>query len=217
MKKCRSSSPSPHASQGFHLPAGVSSHKEPVPSGGTAYVFRHTSLGTLGRLVLQERGGHCHVFCEVAGEPDDPMTAQRLAILQPLSLELMHRLEAQSGGPVTAPRVSSLPPPASGDPGEWVESKMMQCERCAVGVTLLIFAVRATDQGGLEDYARKMYREVVHQNLPTYVIGPALGGGPLMDRPADILKIWPEREPVRRLRPDEFNPIIRALAQKHCR
>jgi hypothetical protein len=60
-----------------------------------------------------------------------------------------------------------------------------------------------------------MYREVVRQNLPTYVIGPALGGGPLMDRPADILTIWSEREPVLRLRPDEFNPIIHALAQKH--
>jgi hypothetical protein len=167
-------------------------------------------------LVLQDRGGQCHVFSEVAGEPEDPMTAQRLAMLQPLTLELVQRLEAQTSGPVVAPRVSSLPPPASSDPGEWVESKMMQCERCDAGVALLIFAVHATDHGDLEDYARKMYREVVRQNLPTYVIGPALGDGPLMDRPADILKIWPEREPVRRLRLDEFNPIIRALAQVHC-
>lgn len=215
--KTRKPSTTSTAAQGFHLPAGVSSRKEPVPGGGTAYVFRHTTLGSLGRLVLQERAGQCHVFCEVAGEPEDPMTAQRLAILQPLSLELIQRLEAQFGGPVAAPRASSWPPPASGDPGEWVESKMMQCERCDAGVALLIFAVRATDEGGLEDYARRMYREVVRQNLPTYVIGPALGGGPLMDRPADILKIWPEREPVRRLRPDEFNPLIDVLAQAHCR
>jgi hypothetical protein len=33
-------------------------------------------------------------------------------------------------------------------------------------------------------------------NLPTWIIGPALGDGPLMDRPADILKVWPEREPM---------------------
>ena len=38
---------------------------------------------------------------------------------------------------------------------------MMQCERCDTGVALLIFAVRATDHGGLEDYARKMYREAI--------------------------------------------------------
>ena len=97
------------------------------------------------------------------------------------------------------------------------QSKLTQCERCHAGVALLIFAVRAIDHGGLEDYARKMYGEVVRQNLPTYVIGPALGSGPLMDRPADILQIWPKRAPVQRLRPDEFNPIIHAMAQAHCR
>jgi hypothetical protein len=44
--------------------------------------------------------------------------------------------------------------------------------------------------------------------LPTWIIGPALGGGPLMDCPADILKVWPEREPMRRLRPAEFNHVL---------
>ena len=94
---------------------------------------------------------------------------------------------------------------------------MMQCERCGSGIALLIFADQAADLGGLEDYARQMYQRVTELNLPTYVIGPALGEGPLMERPADILKIWPEREPVRRLRPDEFNPLIAALARAHCR
>jgi hypothetical protein len=92
----------------------------------------------------------------------------------------------------------------------------MQCERCGAGVALLIFAERATDRGGLEDYARHMYPEVRRLHLPTYVIGPALGDGPLENRPADILKIWPERERVRRLRPAEFNPIIAKLARAHC-
>ena len=32
----------------------------------------------------------------------------------------------------------------------------------------------------------------------------------------DILKIWPEREPVRRLRQDEFNPVLDELMTKHC-
>ena len=53
-------------------------------------------------------------------------------------------------------------------------------------------------------------------NVPTYVIGLALGDGPLMDRPADILKIWPEREAMQRLRPDEFNPLLDQLARAHC-
>jgi hypothetical protein len=37
-----------------------------------------------------------------------------------------------------------------------------------------------------------------------------------MERPADILEIWPERESIRRLRPDELNPNIAALARTHC-
>jgi hypothetical protein len=37
-----------------------------------------------------------------------------------------------------------------------------------------------------------------------------------MARPADILKIWPEREAMQRLRPDEFNPVLDDLAWAHC-
>ncbi len=49
------------------------------------------------------------------------------------------------------------------------------------------------------------------------MIGPPSGEEPLPERPADILKIWPEREPIQRLRPDEFNPMLDELAQAHCR
>src|SRR5262249_36557010 len=204
----------PDFAERFELPAGVSFRKERL-SESSAYVFRHTTLGQLGRLVLRDWAGHCHVSCEVAGDPEDPMTAERLAVFQPVAMALVEHLEAQTGGAVD-PGTMVPPPPLPG-PGEWVESKLMQCERCDAGVALLIFAERATDHGGLEDYARRMYQQVTRLNLPTYVIGPALGEGPLRDRPADILKIWPGRAPVRRLRPDEFNPIIAALAKAHCR
>jgi hypothetical protein len=93
----------------------------------------------------------------------------------------------------------------------------MQCNRCGTGVALLIFAPEATDPGRFEDYARRRYGQVQQLKVPTYVIGPALGDGPLMERPADILQIWPERQPMQRLRPDEFNPILDQLAQTHCR
>jgi len=76
---------------------------------------------------------------------------------------------------------------------------------------------QATDHGGLEDYARLMYAQIQATNLPTWVIGPPQGDAPLPERPADILQVWPRRAPVRRLRPDEFNPIIAALARVHCR
>ena len=212
-KKRPSQKSASSTSNNFQLPPGMSFHKEQI-GGHWAYTFRHTRLGFLGRLVLHDRGGQCQVSSEVAGEPDDPTTAQRLAVLQPLTMSLLQRLQAQTGGPVDITGIAPPPPTTAG--GEWVESKMRQCERCDAGVALLIFAVRAKDRGGLEDYARLMYQDVVRKNLPTYVIGPALGDGPLMERPADILKIWPEREPIRRLRPDEFNPIIAALAHAHC-
>ena len=102
------------------------------------------------------------------------------------------------------------------DAGELVESKLIQCERCDAGVALLIFAPGATDPERFEDYARRMYQQVVQMNVSTYVIGPALGDGPMMDRPAGILKIWPEREAMQRLRPDEFNPLLDDLARAHC-
>ncbi len=60
------------------------------------------------------------------------------------------------------------------------------CERCGRMVAMLIFAPQATDPGGFEDYARKMYPEYTRLDLPTWIIGPALGDGPLIDRPADI-------------------------------
>lgn len=200
----------------FDLPLGVSFKKERL-SFGWAYAFRHTELGELGRILLQDRpDGRTHVTCEVVGDPNDPMTAQRAAIFEPLGMELTRLLDAATGG--TAPKVYPLgaatPPPKPPEPLTGIESKMMQCEKCDAGVALLIFADEATDRGGLEDYARLMYPKVKEMNLPTWVIGPT--DEPSPESPADILKIWPAREPVQRLRPDEFNPIIDALAEAHC-
>jgi N6-adenosine-specific RNA methylase IME4 len=199
----------------FHLPPALSSTKEALPD-GMAYVFRHDALGMLGRIVLQDRGeSQCHVSLEVAGDPEDPMTARRLAVFEPVANALTRRLERQHGR--IEEILGAAPPLTLPNTGEIVESKLMQCEQCDAGVALLIFAPEATDPGRFEDYARRMYRQVVQMNVPTYVIGPALGDGPLMDRPADILKIWPEREPMQRLRPDEFNPLLDQLALAHCR
>ncbi len=205
----------PSRSQGeFRLPPGVSSSKEPL-SDGMAYVFRHEELGLLGRLVLQDMAGaNCHISLELSGAPDDPMTEKRAANFKPLGMELASRLEKQLGraGTIQAVTPPSPPPPSH----ELVESKMMQCEHCDAGVALLIFADQATDHGGLEDYARKMYPQVQQVNLPTWVIGPPVGKEPLLERPADILKIWPEHEPVQHLRPEEFNSIVDQLARTHC-
>ena len=59
-----------------------------------------------------------------------------------------------------------------------------------------------------------MHPTVVKHDLPTWVIGPPSGMS--MDAPSDILKIWPERELLRRLSANEFNPILDQLTAKHC-
>jgi Inward rectifier potassium channel C-terminal domain len=47
----------------------------------------------------------------------------------------------------------------------------------------------------------EMYPQYNRLSVPTWIIGPALGEGPLIDRPADMLKVWPRREPIQRLPP----------------
>ena len=93
-----------------------------------------------------------------------------------------------------------------------IASTLMPCDTCGAPIALLIFA----DDGELEDHARLMHERTVALGLPTWVIGPPLGGGPLDQCPAKARKVYPQREPVRRLSPDEFNPLIDALHRAHC-
>ena len=68
-------------------------------------------------------------------------------------------------------------PPRPPETKEVIESKLIPCERCGTVVAILIFAPNATDPGNFEDYARKMYPHYNHLNVPTWIIGPALGEG----------------------------------------
>jgi hypothetical protein len=198
---------------GFRLPPDITFDKQ-VLQNGMAYMFRHQMLGELGRLVLQEAiDGQTCIECEVVGDPADPMTAKRAAIMQPLGLELSRILGAPAGAPNIDP---AKLPPRSPEPKEVIESQVIPCDRCGKVVAMLIFAPAAIDSGRFEDCARKMYTQYAALNVPTWIIGPALGSGPLMDRPADMLKVWPKRESMQRLRPAEFNPMIEKFATRHC-
>jgi len=144
------------------------------------------------------------------------MTTQRTAIFKPLGLELTRQMEAAFG--TTPEDAGPVDPPARPlEAKEVIESKIIPCERCGSVVAMLIFAPKATDRGRFEDYARKMYQPYNRLNVPTWIIGPALGEGPLIERPADVLKVWPRREPIQRLPPAQFNPLLNQLATKHCR
>src|SRR5215471_5418095 len=153
--------------------------------------------------------------CEVVGDPSDPMTTQREAIFKPLGLELTRQMEAvMCRTPEDAGLVDI--PPRPPETKEMIESKLIPCERCGTVVAMLIFAPKATDPGHFEDYARKMYAHYNHLNVPTWILGPALGEGPLIERPADVLKVWPAREPIQRLQPAQFNSLLDQFVTRHC-
>ena len=165
-------------------------------------------LGELGRILLQELDdGRCHISCEVVGDPSDPMTRQRTAIFKPLGLELTRQMEATFG--TTPEEAGPLDPPLRPPKAkEVIESKIIPCERCGSVVAMFIFAPTATDPGRFEDYARKMYPQYNRLNVPTWIIGSALGEGPIIERPANVLKVWPTREPIQRLPPAQFNRLL---------
>ncbi|WP_258230416.1 hypothetical protein [Pseudomonas protegens] len=176
------------------------------------YVFRDIDLGQLGRLTLESTpGGETRISSEVAGDPQDPMTAQRLKVLEPICEALIHTLERTLGrGRPTALPVR--PPELQGQ----VAVEEVRCDTCNQLVALIVFAEDATDRGQLEDYARMMYVHYSRHNVPTWIIGPQYGDEPMPLRRADVLKVWPQRGPLESLRLDEFTPGIEALATLHC-
>jgi len=210
-----SASPAWKSKTGFRLPPDVSFEKQRLAD-AWAYVFRHRVLGELGRILLQELDdGRCHISCEVVGDPSDPMTTQWATIFKPLGLELSRQMEATFGA--TPEEVGPVDPPTRVPEAKGViESKIIPCERCGAVVAMLIFAPKATDPGRFEDYACKMYPQYNRLNVPAWIIGPALGEGPLIDRPADVLKVWPAREPIQRLPPAQFNSLLDQFVTRHC-
>ena len=101
-------------------------------------------------------------------------------------------------------------------------SRHVECERCGAVVALLIFddAPRQnkadTDLGSLEDHARLMYPQIARLAVPTWVIGPPTEDGQPDEAPSDLLKVWPEREPVQRMTPAAFDAVLDVLVSAHC-
>ena len=58
------------------------------------------------------------------------------------------------------------------------------------------------------------YPQVVEHQVQTWVIAPPEHQG--WDAAAQLKKIWPEREPICRLTPDEFNQGLDRVLTKHC-
>ncbi|PIR10220.1 MAG: hypothetical protein COV52_09685 [Gammaproteobacteria bacterium CG11_big_fil_rev_8_21_14_0_20_46_22] len=198
----------------FLLPKEVSLKKTLLPDNVWTYVFRHNQLGELGRLViLPHPNGQSQFVCEVSGDPDDPMTQKRRTILEPITRELIGKMEnicGQGTGetqPYTLQKQHHL-----------VKSEVMPCERCGAPTAMLIIAPDAMTADRLEDYARKMFSQVKELNVPTWVVGAerevkvdgALAGEAL------IMKVWPERVEAKLMLSTELNFQLDGLMEKHC-
>jgi hypothetical protein len=194
----------------FTVPDGMTYTKS-EDSLGIVYEFRNQELGTLGQIVIRDVGlGEKRVSCLIAEDPHDPIAKKRKDIFKDFGLDLAERM-ARSINTKPAPML-----PTS-RPRKMIQSKMMTCEKCNAGVAYLIFAVDAMDIREMKEYARSMMDEFRRHNLPTWVIGPMLeDGGPIENAPAPIMKIWPEQEAVKEMRPNEFNSITGKLADAHC-
>ena len=160
------------------LPPDITFEKRPLPGGGWAYEFRHRTLGTLRHILLQglPGGRNTGISCKVAGDPADPRTAERRAIFEPLGLEIARQMEQIVGSPTD--KRPFVPPVSPVEPGEVVESKLMQCSICNAFVAMLVLARGATDAGRFEDCARRMYPEYSRRNLRTWIIGPTNATAP---------------------------------------
>lgn len=195
----------------FSLPADVSYSRE-LMADGMMYCFRHVTLGELGRLLVREDGtGQCHITAQVAGDPADPGTDSRREVFEPLADQLTQRLESLlNRGPTK---------PAPHRPGSakthTIPTKAIPCATCGEMVALVIFANGATAPEQFEDVARLMYDKYRSMNVPAWIVGEPLGS-PGFETRSFVLKVWPTRESLQSLSPNELNPLIEALVEGHC-
>lgn len=95
------------------LPPEVTFEKHQLPNGGWSYDFRHSTMGALGRILMQGLPGDraTHISCEVAGDPADQRTAERRRIFEPIGLEISRQMEQATGAdPNSGPVIPPAPP-----------------------------------------------------------------------------------------------------------
>lgn len=201
----------------FQLPPKVSSQKVRL-SGGWAYIFHHTDLGQLGRIVLRPNpDGRTIASTEITGDKDSPIWEKRRAIFEPIGTDLVNALgnTVEAMGRPKTETLKNPPKPLSGHPRQ-VETKRFNCKKCGADVGLIIFADVGEGTGVLEDAAMIMYQEIQRLNVPTWVIGEISGEGNPMKNKGKILKVHPQRESIFEASPEEFNSILDALENEHC-
>jgi hypothetical protein len=126
---------------------------------------------------------------------------QALTMLDRLVTE-ERRIEQKYNLPFRAPRQTA--------------TSLQQCAHCGKDIAFLIFGDNARDAAGLEAYARLMEEPIKQTNLPAYVIMPPSDPHDL-DSPALLLKVYPEQGEPGYTTPDQWQGMIKALSDEHCK
>ena len=171
------------------FPPDVTCQKFVYENGTCEHVYQHPALGEIGRILFERHA----ITGRVSGDSADPLAARRQAIFDPIIRQVAQAANVHC-----------------------VEGKSFACERCGAIAATLIFAPDSTPAGGLDDYARQIQSQYPWGPAPVWIIGPPLDGKPGMDSPTEVLKVWPTREPVRRLSTAEFNPLLDRIVAEHC-
>ena len=200
----------------FKLPKDITMQKTMTPDNLMSYVFRHTQLGELGRLLIVPHTSKQTQFrVEVTGDHHDPMTQKRQTILEPITRELLEKIDTILG----QPSLSETPPPyESPKENHLIKSQVIPCERCNKPVVMLIFAPNADTAGALEDCARLMYPHTQKMNVPTWIMGEEhdvhING--VQDIEILLMKAHPEREDAKRVLASVFDPGLDRITAEHC-
>lgn len=197
----------------FSLPQDITSTKTQLSNGRFAYVFRHVTLGELGRLlILPHSSGESQFSVEVSGDPDDPMTKKRQEMLGPISSEILETMAMICGRGKGKPEPYQTP-----EQKHEIGCEEIPCETCGALVAILVLS-EADTVAGLEDYARMMHTIIKEKNVPTWVIGREKEVK-IKGRYAGLalsMKIWPERGAAQELISTEFNLLLDELIDTHC-
>jgi hypothetical protein len=199
----------------FTLPHNIKSHKQLLPNGTWSYVFRHDNLGEFGRILIVPHGTQSRICCEVAGDPNDPLTEKRRVIFEPIGKKLADKMAFICGvgkGNPSAPYISPKE-------NHLVKSTVYPCDVCKTVTAMLVFAGDADTQARLEDFARMMYPKIKEINVPTWIVGREteniVNGKDL--RKSLVLKVHPEREEAKITTPDDLMDIVDKLMETHCK
>ncbi len=193
----------------FKLPSEISCVRD-----ANQYIFRHKTMGELGKLVVTGLGKNTHFATFVSGEPEDPYTEERRKRLEPITNAMIAEVEKQTNSREIGIDAKSFTPKVRNKIHQ-ITAKHIPCSKCNKIVGHLIFADDAENEAMFEDYYRIAYLKIKEFNVPTWIIGKEK-----INSPRNIIshtkKVWPEKEDAIKMDFERFNAILDHLHFNHC-